>query len=78
MSEELSSAKAERDEAIAHNSQLQAQVTQLQEQLLQAQRDNEEKVLNREKRDRLLAALSVGRQSPIYKRVKAVLDQMML
>jgi hypothetical protein len=30
-----------------------------------------------EKRDRILAALGVGKQSPQYKRVKAVLDQMM-
>lgn len=30
-----------------------------------------------EKRDRILKALEVGKQSPQYKRVKAVLDQMM-
>ncbi len=30
-----------------------------------------------EKRDRILAALGVGKQSPQYKRVKAVLDQFM-
>jgi hypothetical protein len=35
------------------------------------------KTLNLEKRDRILAALLVGKQSPTYKRVKAVLDQMM-
>jgi hypothetical protein len=37
----------------------------------------EGKLLNSEKRDRILAALGVGKQSPQYKRVKAVLDQMM-
>jgi hypothetical protein len=30
-----------------------------------------------EKRDRILAALGVGKQSAQYKRLKAVLDQMM-
>jgi hypothetical protein len=34
------------------------------------------KALNPEKRDRILAALGVGKQSPQYKRVKAVLDQL--
>ena len=36
-----------------------------------------EKALTPEKRDRILNALGVGKQSPTYKRVKAVLDQMM-
>ncbi len=35
------------------------------------------RALTPEKRDRILAALGVGKQSPQYKRVKAVLDQMM-
>jgi hypothetical protein len=35
------------------------------------------KALTPEKRDRILAALGVGKQSPQYKRVKAVLDQIM-
>jgi hypothetical protein len=37
----------------------------------------QERALTPEKRDRLLAALGVGKQSPQYKRVKAVLDQLM-
>jgi uncharacterized coiled-coil DUF342 family protein len=37
----------------------------------------QEKALNSEKRDRILSALGVGKQSPQYKRVKAVLDQLM-
>ncbi len=37
----------------------------------------EGKLLTPEKRDRILAAMGVGKQSPQYKRVKAVLDQMM-
>jgi predicted RNase H-like nuclease (RuvC/YqgF family) len=37
----------------------------------------QEKALTPEKRDRILNALGVGKQSPTYKRVKAVLDQMM-
>jgi hypothetical protein len=35
-----------------------------------------EKALTPEKRDRILAALGVGKQSPQYKRVKAVLDKL--
>jgi hypothetical protein len=35
----------------------------------------QQKALTPEKRDRILAALGVGKQSPQYKRVKAVLDQ---
>ena len=34
-----------------------------------------EKALTNEKRSSILAALGVGKQSPLYKRVKAVLDQ---
>jgi chromosome segregation ATPase len=37
----------------------------------------QERALTPEKRDRILAALGVGKQSPQYKRVKAALDQMM-
>jgi P2-related tail formation protein len=36
----------------------------------------QEKAFTSEKRDRILAALGVGKQSPQYKRVKAVLDQL--
>jgi hypothetical protein len=35
----------------------------------------QQKTLTPEKRDRILNALGVGKQSPTYKRVKAVLDQ---
>ncbi len=37
----------------------------------------QQQALTSEKRDRILNALGVGKQSPTYKRVKAVLDQMM-
>jgi hypothetical protein len=37
----------------------------------------QEKTLTPEKRDRILNTLGVGKQSPIYKRVKAILDQLM-
>jgi hypothetical protein len=37
----------------------------------------QERALTPEKRDRILNALGVGKQSPLFKRVKAVLDQMM-
>jgi chromosome segregation ATPase len=36
----------------------------------------QERALTPEKRDRILAALGVGKQSPIYKRVNAVLDKL--
>jgi len=35
----------------------------------------QQKALTPEKRSSILAALGVGKQSPLYKRVKAVLDQ---
>ena len=38
----------------------------------------QENALTPDKRDRILAALGVGKQSEQYKRIKAVLDQMML
>jgi uncharacterized coiled-coil DUF342 family protein len=37
----------------------------------------QQKALTPEKRDRILASLEVGKQSAQYKRIKAVLDQMM-
>jgi len=37
----------------------------------------QERALTPEKRDRILAALEVGKQSLQYKRVKAILDQLM-
>jgi chromosome segregation ATPase len=37
----------------------------------------QQKALTLEKRDRILNAMGVGKQSPLYKRVKAVFDQMM-
>lgn len=37
----------------------------------------QEKALNPEKRDRILAALEVEKQSALYKRIKSVLDQML-
>ena len=37
----------------------------------------QERALTPEKRDRILAALEVGKQSEQYKRVKAVLDRLM-
>jgi hypothetical protein len=34
-----------------------------------------QKALTPEKRDRILNALGVGKQAPLYKRIKVVLDQ---
>ena len=36
----------------------------------------QERALTPEKRDRILSALGVGKQSPIFKRVKAELDKL--
>ncbi len=36
----------------------------------------QERALTAEKRDRILNALEVGKQSPLYKRVKALLDKL--
>jgi hypothetical protein len=38
----------------------------------------QQKALTPEKRDHILNALGVGKQSPQYKRVKAILAQLML
>ena len=38
---------------------------------------SQKKALTPEKRDSILAALGVGKQSPQYKRLKAILDQLM-
>jgi uncharacterized coiled-coil DUF342 family protein len=38
----------------------------------------QERALTPERRDRILAALGVGKQSPLYKRVKVALDSMVL
>jgi predicted nucleic acid-binding Zn-ribbon protein len=35
----------------------------------------QQKALTPEKRDRILNALGVGKQAPLYKRIKVVLDQ---
>jgi chromosome segregation ATPase len=35
----------------------------------------QERALTPEKRDRILNALGVGKQAPLYKRIKVVLDQ---
>ncbi len=51
------------------NERPKAQLTEIATEHWQA------KSLTPEKRDRILAALRVGKQSPQYKRVKAELDQ---
>lgn len=64
---ELASVKAERDDYAA-----------TVDEFIKDHKRWQERALTPEKRDRILAALGVGKQSPQYKRVKAVLDQMML
>jgi hypothetical protein len=47
------------------------------ERYLKRIKELEGKLLTPEKRDRILAALGVGKQSSQYKRIKAALDQLM-
>ncbi len=63
---ELASVKAERDDYAA-----------TVDEFIKDHKRWQERALTPEKRDRILAALGVGKQSPQYKRVKAALDQMM-
>ncbi len=63
---ELANVKAERDDYAA-----------TVDEFIKDHKRWQEKALTPEKRDRILAALGVGKQSPQYKRVKAVLDQLM-
>ncbi len=61
---ELEAVKAERDDYAA-----------TVDEFIKDHKRWQEKALTPEKCDRILAALGVGKQSPQYKRVKAVLDQ---
>jgi chromosome segregation ATPase len=63
---ELARVKAERDDYAA-----------TVDEFIKDHKRWQERALTPEKRDRILTALGVGKQSPQYKRVKAVLDQMM-
>lgn len=63
---ELASVKTERDDYAA-----------TVDEFIKDHKRWQERALTPEKRDRILAALGVGKQSPQYKRVKAALDQMM-
>jgi chromosome segregation ATPase len=61
---ELSTVKMERDNYAA-----------TVDELIIDHKRSSEKGLTPERRSSILAALGVGKQSPLYKRVKAVLDQ---
>jgi uncharacterized coiled-coil DUF342 family protein len=61
---ELANVKAERDDYAA-----------TVDEFIKDHKRWQEKALTPEKRDRILAALGVGKQSPQYKRIKVVLDQ---
>jgi hypothetical protein len=62
---------------MANTPQLNIRVSlELKEAFIQKAKE-QEKALTPEKRDRILAALGVGKQSPQYKRVKAILEQLM-
>lgn|GEM_PF-4457956 len=63
---ELASVKAERDDYAA-----------TVDEFIKDHKRWQERALTPEKRDRILNALGVGKQSPQYKRLKAILDQMM-
>jgi spore coat polysaccharide biosynthesis predicted glycosyltransferase SpsG len=61
---ELASVKTQRDDYAA-----------TVDEFIKDHKRSSERALTPEKRDHILAALGVGKQSPLYKRVKAVLDQ---
>jgi chromosome segregation ATPase len=63
---ELATVKTERDDYAARV-----------DEFLKDHKRWQERALTPEKRDRILNALGVGKQSPQYKRVKAFLDQLM-
>jgi chromosome segregation ATPase len=63
---ELASVKTERDDYAA-----------TVDEFIKDHKRWQQKALTPDKRDRILASLEVGKQSAQYKRVKAVLDQMM-
>jgi predicted nucleic acid-binding Zn-ribbon protein len=63
---ELATVKTERDDYAA-----------TVDEFIKDHKRSSQKALTPEKRDRILNALGVGKQSPQYKRVKAVLDQLM-
>jgi chromosome segregation ATPase len=66
LEKELASVKAERDDYAA-----------TVDEFIKDHRRWQDKALTPEKRDRILNALGVGKQAPLYKRIKVVLDQLM-
>jgi len=63
---ELATVKTERDDYAA-----------TVDEFIKDHKRSSQKALTPEKRDRILAALGVGKQSPQYKRVKAELDKLL-
>lgn len=56
---------------------LRRKCSELETELATVKTERDSLALTPEKRDRILAALGVGKQSPQYKRVKAELDKLM-
>ncbi len=73
MSEEVERLKAELAEVKAERDDYAATV----DEFVKDHKRWQERALTPEKRDRILAALGVGKQSPQYKRVKAELDKLL-
>ncbi len=71
MSEEVERLKAELAEVVQERDDYAATV----DEFIKDHKRWQQKALTPEKRDRILAALGVGKQAPQYKRVKTVLDQ---
>ena len=73
---ELAEVTAARDDFFDSCDRYAKQIRELEAQA-KASTTKSLKALTPEKRDRVLATLGVGKQSPQYRRVKAALDQMM-
>ena len=72
MSEEVDRLKAELAEVTTERDDYAATV----DEFIKDHKRWQERALTPEKRDRILAALKSGHQSAVYRRVKAVLDQL--
>ena len=85
MSEEVEQLKAENETLSLRCSELETELATVKierddyaatvDEFIKDHKRWQERALTPEKRDRILNALGVGKQAPLYKRIKVVLDQ---